>query len=150
MLQMTPARSTHCFAIAKHLRPIDREEGVRMGHLTALDQVISAYQHSAGVARTCLDGGVPISMAGVVRLDEQCGSAWMLSVPLSGVHKRFLLREAPRFIEAAHFVFPTLVVAVAPENRESIRFLRWLGFDTPAKAPFELPPGLDLMVKSIV
>ena len=150
MLQLTPARHGHVFAVAKDLRPIDFEEARLMGHPTSLDAVSAAFAHSNGLARTALRDGRPIAMAGAVPLDEQCASVWMLSVPLDGEAKRFLLRMAPDFIKALLYLYPTLVVALSPSNRESIRFLKWLGFDFPARAPFEVPLGLTTMVKSLV
>lgn len=149
-MQLTPARHSHTFAIAKDLRPIDAEEARLMGHLTNLDAVSQALVHSGPLARTALRDGRPVAMAGAVPLDEQCASVWMLSTALDREAKRFLLRQARGFITALHYLYPTLIVALKPDNRESIRFLKWLGFDFPAQAPFEVPLGLTTMVKSLV
>ena len=123
--------------IADNMRDADRievEASDGWKPLEALHKSLGA-SHLSTVA--CVQG-VPCVVFGLVIHDIMAGtgSPWMLGTDGALKHRRQFLTETPQVIEEMLRKCVKLVNHVHVKNRESVRWLRWLGFTLEEPAPY--------------
>ena len=77
---------------------------------------------------TAVFGVSPLSTLGGV------GAPWLIGTPVADLHARAFVRENLRYIPTMLEFFPTLINFVSIENRRTIRWLRFLGFNVSREA----------------
>lgn len=137
-LRVIPATVAHAAELALNLRAADREEiAASSGHAPA-----EAVQYSVEVsinpwAAMDAEGVVALWGVGVGSLAASVGHPWMLGTDrLSVKYRRELLTVAKDHVSRMRRQFTYLVNFVDARHTDSIRWLRWCGFDIYPAEPF--------------
>ncbi len=140
-VEIVPARLEHVAPIAENMRREDVEEVLAA---TGRDP-LSALQGSFDASVLCWTGtvdGAPACMFGVAPIDilGGVGAPWLLGTDLVPANTAPFLRRNKAYVARMLALFPCLFNYVDARNRQSIRWLKWLGFDFDA-AP--VPYGIE-------
>jgi len=116
--------------IADNMREADIAEIWASHRSKPLDAVTRGAKNSelCAVARI---GGIPCAIIGLVANDVLTGTGtpWMLGTDYLMKHQSALLRESPAIIKQMLNVCVVLYNYVHIDNKSSIRWLKWLGFN---------------------
>lgn len=123
--------------IADNMRKADRIEVMASDGHTPLEALQQSLKMSQSATVACVEG-VPCVIFGLVihNLIEGTGSPWMLGTEGSLKHRRQFLIETPLVIDEMLRTCIKLFNHVHVKNRESVRWLKWLGFTFDNPAPF--------------
>lgn len=143
MVEFVPATEDHAANLAVHMRAADRQEIWASSMATPFEALADAMRVTREPWAVvdddeclCMFGVTPVGLVGGV------GVPWLLASDGLLPHARELVRSSRRYIEAKREEFGVLVNHVDARNTESIKWLRWLGFEIhPAQpfGPFGLP-----------
>jgi len=127
-VSVLPARYEHIAPIAIHMRQADRDEVMALGGHTPFEALEMSFEKSAEAWTFLLDGE-PAGMFGVGTLNilTRKGSAWLLATDLVDEHWRVFLRGSVFWRDQLLSRYDTLANLIDARNRNSIRWLRWLG-----------------------
>ncbi|MDR2800430.1 MAG: hypothetical protein LBB52_04080 [Desulfovibrio sp.] len=135
--RVEPACPAHIEHIAVRMREADRRE-VWASHRYSPAQALKCSLERSDLAWTCFVDGVPSFMWGAARAGSIIGlkgSPWLLGTDaIRGVQKDFL-RFCPVCVERMNRRFPRLENFIHPENRLSILWLKWCGFQFDEEVP---------------
>lgn len=122
--------------IAANMREADAVEVWASGHYTPIDAVRKSLEYSKFATVVWIDD-VPCAIFGLSIYDVLSGTGvpWLLSAEQILNHKREILKHSPDVIEMMLEICPKLMNHVHAENKVSIRWLRWLGFDIDEAKP---------------
>ncbi len=135
--EIVQAEYAHAETLAKRLRLADANE-VRvitgMDSLTALLMSLSLSSE----AYTWLADGEPVAMFGVAPIVDAPGTAapWFLGDERVVRGRKYFLKNSRRFAARWRRQFPLLENYVHPDNKLSIRYLKWCGFEFGEPEPF--------------
>ncbi len=125
-----PATPDDAVAILPHVIPKQR---------AALDALpggdLAGLQYAIGMSERTICGavnGVPVCLGGVVRSGSALapvGILWMTITPGLAKHPKQFLRDSRATIRSWASMFPVLVDFVDTEQKTTLRWLSWLGFD---------------------
>lgn len=123
--------------IARHLRQIDRKEIYYYGTLQPLP-AIKLTTAFAVAAWTGLLDGVPAVIFGINRRTQLSSVSvpWMLATDAVNAHPMAVAYASKVYFERMERAFPKMENYVLAENKTTIRWLKWLGFDMEEPAPF--------------
>lgn len=127
----------HGAAVADRMRLCDRKEIYYLAMLTAPRAVALTAGISVG-RWTGLVDGVPACIFGVARrsLISPVGVPWLLATDLMDTVPRIVAKESRTYFKRIQAAFPVLENHVLAENVQTVRWLRWLGFDMEEPAPY--------------
>jgi len=132
-------------SLAPRLREADVQAVIAAGATDPLSSLISGLGEAAD-AFTVADGAdTPIMMFGVVPhpFIHETGLVWALACSQIDAHRRLLLSEAPKWIEAFHRKYPRLANYLDERNTPYRRWLSRVGFTfsepVPGFGPGRLP-----------
>lgn len=122
--------------VADTMRPADVVEVWASGGFTPLGALETSISKSQYAAVAWVDDE-PCAIYGLIIHDALAGVGipWMLASEKAMKHKREFLAQTPGIIKAMLDICPTLYNYVHAENRTSIRWLRWLGFEIEPALP---------------
>jgi hypothetical protein len=123
--------------MAPNLRQVDRDEVMASSGDEPLSSLISSVHFSDyDMCWTGLSEGEPVCMFGAVEMaQEGTGAIWMLGTDgLYRIQKTFL-KEARKHVTIMHTRYRRLVNLVDARNEVTLRWLRWLGFNTDKVIP---------------
>src|SRR3990167_10508660 len=133
---VVPATLDHAAVLAVSMREADAQEAwaaCRFRPLEALTiSVLASRDPKAGVVDgrvACMFGVAIPSLLGMAR-------PWLLGSNELPRHSRIFLRRSRAYVEGLKVEFPYMGNYVDARNTESIRWLRWLGFNIYRPAPF--------------
>lgn len=128
-LDFVEARVTHADYLADHLREIDRREVLAVSHYDLRGSIAESIIQSDR-AFVGLLGGEPIGVYGVVKtsLLMRTGRPWLLATPRILECRKSVWAESLRFVQWMLDEYLHLSNYVSAENRDSIRWLKRLGF----------------------
>jgi len=119
--------------IGMQLRPMDLLECRMVGSPDSSTSILTGILGSSDIY--CKAGfntitGLPEFIFGVASVDGQpaTGSPWLLATTDFKITRDWLRRCKEKFFPEAAAIFPILTNFVHKENREAIKWLRWLGF----------------------
>ncbi len=115
--------------LALDMRRADVEEIWASSHRTPKEALMEGL-HQSDLSAVAVCDGVPLIMFGVVKRDLLSGTGivWMLGANAATKYRRNFLTLAPRYVDEMLNFCPRLTNMVHSKNRESIRWLKWLGF----------------------
>lgn len=122
--------TTYCSAdgeyVAGHMREMDAFECRAAGFATPLEAIQQGFEMSTNM-KTGSYNGVPLCVWGEV--PDTCGGAviWQLGTDEVKHHKRAFMVESKKVIESMLTEYEYLTNVVCLENKESVRWLKWLG-----------------------
>lgn len=124
--------------IAENMREEDKTEVILSGAKDPMDALETVVRHSHFTLAVIAD--VPLTVLGLRKMDimQGVGVPWLLSAEQALQHKREFLLQSPPVIEEMLNICPTLINYVHAENRLSIRWLKWLGFEIGDPEPIGL------------
>lgn len=116
-------------AIAADMRQADSDEVWASDHHTPIEALMFGWQHSDHVAIVMCEGE-PLVMIGLVKKDILTGSGivWLLGSNAALKYKREFFTCTAPVIEEMLTICPRLCNMVHSKNKDSIRWLKWLGF----------------------
>lgn len=116
-------------AIAADMRVADVDEVWASNHHTPIEALMKGWQQSDFVA-VAVYHGEPLVMLGLVKRDVLTGTGliWMLGSNAALKYRRDFFTKTPPMIDEMLTICPRLCNMVHNKNRDSIRWLRWLGF----------------------
>jgi hypothetical protein len=118
-----------CAFIARHIRPLDREELRLTGSKDVAQAIRNSVDVSVGSAYVAYEGEEPIAVLGMAPnylLGEGC--PWMLGTPKVARHPRDLVVHARAKIAIWLEELPLLMNEVWTGNRPALTFLKHIGF----------------------
>jgi len=142
-VEVVKAQAWHIKRIAKHMRRDDVNE-ILYSHQSTPEAALKAGFFANGVCWTALIDGKPAIMFGVTdrSLLTGTGTPWLLSTDeIKHIKKAFIL-ESKKYIIEAMKGRTALVNYVHAGNAQSIKWLKWVGFDLEDKTPMG-PAGED-------
>lgn len=128
-IEFVPPTDELVRSIAADMRPADVAEVWAASHSTPLQALMKGWRESDYVTvATC--EGQPLVMFGLVKrgILSSAGVPWMLGAQVSLKHRREFLNRSPAVIDEMLTICPNLYNMVHSKNRDSIRWLKWLGF----------------------
>ena len=128
---ITAARPEHVPPIAVNMREADRRE-VWASHRHTPEEALAAGLSRAEKAWTCFVDGTPAFMWGVSRVGSVLsltGAPWLLGTPEIFRVQREFLRRSRVYVDEMQAAFPLLRNYVHVDNRTSMRWLGWCGFE---------------------
>lgn len=124
-------------SIAADMRQADVEEVWASNHHTPLQSLKKGWQLSDFATVVLGDDDEPLVMMGLVKRDMLTGSGivWMLGANRALKYRKEFLRQTKPVIDEMLTICPRLCNMVHSKNRNSIQWLKWLGFtiDKPEK-----------------
>ena len=114
--------------VARNMRVRDVEEIKAASGRCPLDSLRAAFTDSALVWAACNERG-PFVIFGVNHFFADVGAPWLLATDDLAKHRRQFLSVTPAYIDQMHQQFPVLINYVDARHTDSIRWLRWCGFD---------------------
>lgn len=116
--------------VAQNIREADRREIAYFAMLRPWPAIRMTIAHAEACWTGTRDGEVGcifgINRKGVF---SDIGVPWMLGTPLVDRNSSRLMRESRVYYERMERAFPKMENWVMAENRQSVRWLSWLGFD---------------------
>ena len=122
--------------VADHMRSHDVDEVWASGEFTPAQALDASLEKSQYVCVAWVDDE-PCAVFGMIVQDilGGVGIPWMLATEGAMDHKREFLIQTPTIITGMLDICPILYNYVHSENRSSIRWLRWLGFEIEQPLP---------------
>lgn len=112
--------------VAEHMREMDKFECLATGFATPIDAIKQGFEASVNMKTgfykdtpLCVWGEVPDTSGGAV--------IWQLGTDAVLRHKRAFMVESKKVIEDMLTRYTYLTNVVCMENKESVRWLKWLG-----------------------
>lgn len=117
-------------AIAADMRQADVDEVWASNHHTPIESLMKGWDQSDYVSVAVNDKDEPLVMFGLVKRDVLSGYGiiWLLGTNNAMNHRREFLTKTPVIIDQMMTICPRLCNMVHDKNKESIRWLKWLGF----------------------
>jgi hypothetical protein len=141
------ATKKDCKALAKVMRESDKKEVMASHGHTPYEALINSFEVSDFCISIVYRGKV-LAMCGITSLDKTVGSPWLLGseglVAIPRV-KFSLLRESLRWITRYQKKYPMLLNYVHAENRDSLMWLKYLGFNFIRKVEFSKEPFYEFV-----
>lgn len=125
------AEPAHVPPLAAHMREADRRE-VWASHRHSPEQALEWSLAFAVRAWTCFVDNEPAFMWGVSRpgsILSLVGAPWLLGTEAMLKVRREFLRQSRAYVELMQQDFERLENKAHAGNRESLRWLRWCGFE---------------------
>ena len=133
MLEHRLATIDDAVQISHMLRQRDVDEIYASHGMTPLDGVTLSFHNSVRCWVTTLDG-VPLAIYGVAPSDHpKYGVPWLLATDELHRHRKALLSQSRFGLQEMHKLFPFLTNFVDERNEDSIKYLKWLGFEFPQR-----------------
>jgi hypothetical protein len=129
--------------LAAHLRRADADEVLASSGRTPLQALTQSVVVSDD-CRMTLYRGRPLSIGGLVLVDEQVACPWQLCAEEAPRHGKGILRLGRQALNHWLTVRPVLCNLADARNTESLRWLRWLGFTFGEPVPHG-PSGLPFI-----
>jgi hypothetical protein len=126
--------------LAPRLRSADVEELRAGSGLSPLSALTKGVQTST-VCYAAADSDGVFALFGAADQGEGRAAIWLLASDRLFEHKRFIVREAPKWVVRFHQRWPTLFNFVDTLNEKHVRFLKHLGCgfgELPANERFQL------------
>lgn len=122
--------------VADNIRECDRKEIVHLALMRPWPAIRVTVAHAVG-AWTGLSNGEIGVIFGINRKTHfsEIGVPWLLGTPLLDRHSVRMLRESRHYFERMERAFPKMENWVMAENRKSVQWLSWLGFDMSEPMP---------------
>lgn len=135
--EIVKAEEWHAIFIAASLRDSDRVE-LEVSGRTNFEEVLKRSVSVSSSAWTALINGVPSIIFGVapVSVLSGIGAPWLLATNSSKLVRRKFLIDGMKYVEQMKNAYPRLMNLVHEKNQQSIRWLKWLGFDIMPPIPF--------------
>lgn len=126
--------------IAENMREGDAAELRAAGCDDFLETLHSGVEKATHSAVAKIEGE-PVCVFGVAEHNRltRTGIPWMLSAGRIEQYKRAILEQSPSVVAEMRGVYPRLFNYVHAENRISVRWLKWLGFEL--DAPVKMQTG---------
>jgi len=123
--------------VAQHMRKSDEIEVWLTAHVTPLE----ALQQTLEKSKLCscvVINDEPVAILGLVEVSilPPVAAPWLLATDNALNHKRQFFELSPPIIEQMSELYPTLYNYVHTENRASVRWLKWLGFEFSPAEPY--------------
>ena len=136
-IEIVDYKPEHGEYIAANIRQIDRKEIYYFGTLQPLP-AIRMTAANAVAAWTVLVDDVPAMMFGINRRSHlsQVGVPWLLATDEVEKHPMRFAYASKVYFDRMVRAFPKMENHVLAENKVTIRWLKWLGFDMEEPAPF--------------
>ena len=127
----------HAEFVAANIRQVDRKEIYYYGTLQPLP-AIRMTTAFAVASWTALIDDVPVAIFGINRRSvlSQVGVPWLLATDGIAQAPMAVAHESKKYFERMERAFPKMENRVLAENKVTIRWLKWLGFDMEEPAPF--------------
>lgn len=129
--EIVDARVGHIRPIAADMRPEDVRE-VWASHEHTPEEALDASFWRSTKAWTCLVRGSPAFMWGVAPRESLLGNVgcpWLLGTPAIKDVRRDFVRNCRKYVGMMQELYPRLENYVHAENKVSIRWLKWCGFE---------------------
>ena len=136
-IQMVKPTREAALYIADHMRQADTDEVWAAARKSPREAMLDAL-YLPGRSVVVLVDSVPCAMLGVVTQSVLFGHGvvWMLGTDEAMKHRRLFLELSPPVIREMLDLYPYLFNYVHSENKQSIRWLSWLGFTIEPPAPY--------------
>lgn len=123
--------------IASHIRASDRKEIYYLAALTPL-QAIKTTAAVSEIAWTAKLDGRPILAFGVCRKTalSDIGMPWALGTDEADRQVSAYARHSRTFFDGVSRAFPVMENYALAENKRTLRWLKWMGFDMEDPAPY--------------
>jgi len=120
----------HTAPLIAGLREIDRRELYMLTRLQAADALAITLMGSVAAWCAHEDGRV-ICAFGINRRStlSNVGVPWLVGTDLVETHARRFARQSRDYLDRFSRVFPQMENFCLEENRVTVRWLKWLGFD---------------------
>jgi hypothetical protein len=126
------------------MRQEDKDEIWHLARANPGDALRAGYLGGDYCRTVLLDGRV-VAIFGVGGKKGEVGIPWMLASELLKEIRKPFLREAKEFLEEMSEGYPLLFNIAWTQNKEHIRWLKWLGFDF--GFPEQMGPDGEYFVK---
>lgn len=145
MIVLVPASEEHARVMAPLLRDADLQE-IKAGAGWNMDpaELLKESVRRSSLVWCALDEQGPVAIFGLAILDAALGIAapWMMGTPrLTGTHRRQFVRQSREWVNQWAAQWKVLTNFVDARNKESIRWLKSLGFTIHPAQPFG-PTGM--------
>lgn len=122
--------------IADNMRPSDRREVYALAAFTP-HSAVRATMAGAIKSYTALVDGVPALMWGISRRSfiSPVGVPWLLGTPVAEEHQYKFGRGTLDYFKEMSSLFPLMENYALAENKRSLRWIKWAGFDTEEARP---------------
>jgi hypothetical protein len=131
--------------VARNMRDDDKREIAYFAMLRPWPAVRMTIAHAEAAWAGTRDGEVGcifgINRKGVF---SDIGVPWLLGTPLLDLHSKRLLKESRVYYERMERAFPKMENWVLAENKRSVQWLSWLGFDMHEPTPIG-PAGKEFI-----
>ena len=136
-LEVVNAEEWHADEMAPHIRAGDRLEIEAFSGSDIAGALRRSIAKSTE-AFTVLEDGRPICMFGVGLLSfgAGIGSPWLIGTDDIRRHKREFLKNSRKYVGEISQIWPVLQNCVDVRNKESITWLKWLGFQLHDAIPY--------------
>lgn len=135
MTYIRTARPRDIRPVGARMRVRDIEEVRAAAGLDPCEALWQSFEASKQCWTICAPDHTPFAMFGVAPLAPGAGAPWMLATDEFARHTLFILRNTRRYLEAMHEEFPVLTNFVDWRNRDSLTYLRAVGFEFTAFDP---------------
>ncbi|KQV99969.1 hypothetical protein ASC87_19910 [Rhizobacter sp. Root1221] len=133
---LRPATPHDCLDLAPRLRSCDVAE-LDLEGTRPVDALRYGLSHGALCEAITTNTGLVVGVWGVVPLEPNAASIWMVGSPEIERISRSFIRACRPAIERAYGIAPTLFASAWAENHVHLNWLRWLGFKPLAsKGPY--------------
>lgn len=139
-LTIENSMASDIYFLEKNMRFKDIEEIWATAHETPRESLINGFRVSHPCL-TCKDDDTPIAMFGVNPYSDGSGIVWLLGSEAIKRNYRNFLKLSILVIEHFLNMYPKLFNYVDARQKESIRWLKWLG----AKIDDAKPYGVELL-----
>lgn len=128
-LTCRPTIPADAYELAPNLRTEDVAEVKACSGRTPLEVLSEAYEVSSPCYTVVTENGNPVSMFGVVPLDDKgtFGQVWMLCSPLLIRYSKEFLRKSRGWIERLHRKYSCLTNVVDARNDTHVKWLEFMG-----------------------
>jgi len=123
-------------SIADDMRQADIDEVWASNHLTPLESLVMGW-HMSDLSTVAMCHGEPLVMIGLVKRDILSGTGvvWMLGANRAMNYKKEFFRQTEQVISEMLTICPYLCNMVHSKNKNSIAWLKWLGFTIEEPVP---------------
>lgn len=138
MIEVVPTRASHIRPVVSVLRDADRFEVECLSGRSALSVIAESFRRSDRCWTVLVDGKPEMIFGvGTVSVIGSVACPWLVGsdiVPKK--HTGTFLTASREFVSVLQAKYSTLQNLVHAENRESVRWLKWLGFEL--SEPFDI------------
>lgn len=134
---LEPTTREHIEIVAANMREADRLEIWATAHHTPL-QALTVSASATEYPLTGLADGEPRCIFGIAKssLLSRDGSPWLLGHEYLPQHAKAFLRMSRAWVEEERMLYRNLVNYVDARNDQSIRWIKWLGFELEEAKPY--------------